>query len=293
MAFTRTWDATYEANPEGTDQVNFGDDEIRFLRVDTRERGNLEHDWGTVAGTDTGRHKFPVGNLATRAGITDLIANGQIFLRTSDRPGLDERIAGAWVERFFYDILTTAARTALTNVNKGYVVYDTDIDDFFRGDGAGGWKFLGGNIDFQVTAASVADESPGAVDTWTDISGLTKSVTVPNDGTDYLILVVAIIKFTTNEPRTVAFRLMEDATSRDVAVSAGDVSGPSDHKSTATVAHVKTDGVNNTSYVFKGQMIVSAGGTAADLDVNPTVTLAGAGTVINSKLITCLIRKAV
>lgn len=288
MAFTRTWDVPYEANPDGGQAASQGDDRIRELKTDTRERGNLEHDWGTVGGaTDTGRHKFPTGDKATRDAIADLIANGQIFLRT-DRAGLDHRLAAAWVQRYFYDVLTTALRTALTNVDKGYLVYDTDLDQWLYGDGAGGWLHQGGKIDIQVTAATNADESPGASDTWTDITGLSKAVAVPNDGVDYLIVAIGIVK-ATGPVDVNAFRLMEDATERDVSVFT--VEGAGNPRSTIVVGHVKTDPVNNTTYTFKVQMLTK--GTAANLDVNPTITLAAASTVLYSKLITVLIRKAV
>lgn len=289
MPFTRTWDVAYEANPAGSQAANQGDDRIRELKTDTRERGNLEHDWGTVGATDTGRHKFPVGAQAVRDAITDLIANGQIFFRT-DRPGLDIRLTSAWVEQFFYAIATTAARTALTGVDKGYIAFDTDLDEFFYGDGAGGWRHLGGNIDVQVTAATVAEESPGATGTWTDITGLTKGVLVPNDGVDYLIVAIAVVKHHDLDANNVlGFRLLEDAVVRDIVTSRGD----NLPINSSVVMHVKTDPVNNTTYTFKVQMDREAPGAASNLLVNPTDTLAGVAETSFSKLITALIRKAV
>ncbi len=40
---TRNWDAAYEASPAGTDSAGLGDNKIRDLKVDIRERRAVEH----------------------------------------------------------------------------------------------------------------------------------------------------------------------------------------------------------------------------------------------------------
>ena len=45
MAFTRTWDATYMADPEDTDAASGFAEELRFTRVDVHERMEIDHLW--------------------------------------------------------------------------------------------------------------------------------------------------------------------------------------------------------------------------------------------------------
>ena len=58
MAFTRTWNATYEAAPAGSTDVSAGDDRIRDFKLDIRERLNIDH-YHDPAGTDAdhGEHR--------------------------------------------------------------------------------------------------------------------------------------------------------------------------------------------------------------------------------------------
>lgn len=51
MAYTRTWDASNEAAPAATDVISGGDDAIRNLKVDVRERIAKDH-YMDIAGTD-------------------------------------------------------------------------------------------------------------------------------------------------------------------------------------------------------------------------------------------------
>lgn len=51
MAYTRTWDAANEAAPGATDLVSGGDDAIRNLKTDIRERMAKDH-YMDIAGTD-------------------------------------------------------------------------------------------------------------------------------------------------------------------------------------------------------------------------------------------------
>lgn len=53
-----TWDASFEATPANTDPVSQGDDRIRDLKENVRERLESEHYFGTLASAgDTGRHR--------------------------------------------------------------------------------------------------------------------------------------------------------------------------------------------------------------------------------------------
>ena len=58
MAFTRTWNAAYEASPDGTDDVSTADNRIRDFKLDIRERLNIDH-YHDPAGTDAdhGEHR--------------------------------------------------------------------------------------------------------------------------------------------------------------------------------------------------------------------------------------------
>ena len=63
-AFTRTWDAAYEAAPADTDQAKLYAQNMRQLRTDIRERTEVDHTWdGTTA---DGTHKKL--NLIDQAG---------------------------------------------------------------------------------------------------------------------------------------------------------------------------------------------------------------------------------
>lgn len=71
MAYTRTWDAAYEAYPAATDLVSEGDDRIRNFKTDIRERLGKDH-YFDIAGTDAdhGEHDkvtLRVGSAPTHA----------------------------------------------------------------------------------------------------------------------------------------------------------------------------------------------------------------------------------
>jgi hypothetical protein len=55
----QTWDlATFEASPANSDQVSQGDDKIRELKENIRDRAEVEHLWGTISsGGDNGRSR--------------------------------------------------------------------------------------------------------------------------------------------------------------------------------------------------------------------------------------------
>ena len=53
-AFTRTWDASYEASPAGVNLANTIDNRMREFKVDARER--LEVDHSMAGDVDDGTH---------------------------------------------------------------------------------------------------------------------------------------------------------------------------------------------------------------------------------------------
>lgn len=55
MTFTNTWDAAYELEPTDNDWVYQIDDFLRALKLNVRERMEIDHYW--KAGSDDGKHK--------------------------------------------------------------------------------------------------------------------------------------------------------------------------------------------------------------------------------------------
>lgn len=78
--------------PLGTDSRAKGDDDIRDSKEAVRERLAVEHDFPTASGSQSGRHKFSVGNTAARP--TDP-AVGSIHLNTQTSD-IDIWTGSAW-----------------------------------------------------------------------------------------------------------------------------------------------------------------------------------------------------
>lgn len=132
MAFTRDWDVAYEGTPADGSLAKLLGQRIRDLKLDIRERLELEHSFGDA--NDLGRHKFPRGNQAARDALTDMV-NGTVFIRT-DRPGYDVYTGSAWGEHWLTVATTTAAAAAWTDVPTGYRYYDTDDSEWKQWDGS-------------------------------------------------------------------------------------------------------------------------------------------------------------
>lgn len=98
MAFTRDWDATYEASPPGTQAANQLDTRIQELKVDIRERVDIEHHMPATASDKDGVHKFPEHTLATRDAIATP-KDGQL-VRRSDTRSIDiyDDSDAKWIE---------------------------------------------------------------------------------------------------------------------------------------------------------------------------------------------------
>ena len=82
MAYSDTWDSSFEATPAGSDSISVGDDDIRDLKLAVRERMQKDHYWDP-AGTDGdhGEHKKVTFHepISTPANVVD-----KGFLYTKD-----------------------------------------------------------------------------------------------------------------------------------------------------------------------------------------------------------------
>ena len=74
MAFTNTWDATYETLPLDTQKARLLGQNLRDGKKDIRERMDIEHDWLNSA---FGRHKFSMGDSTARdAAVAEFVDGG-------------------------------------------------------------------------------------------------------------------------------------------------------------------------------------------------------------------------
>ena len=73
---TVTWDATFEANPEDSDDLEYGAEEIRSLKLATSERAELEHNFKTGTQPFHKGGKCSVVYLGTTAEINALTDMG-------------------------------------------------------------------------------------------------------------------------------------------------------------------------------------------------------------------------
>jgi hypothetical protein len=55
--FTRVWDTSYEGDPDDGDEARFYADRVRKLKVDTRERAEVDHIWKGADNDEDGTHK--------------------------------------------------------------------------------------------------------------------------------------------------------------------------------------------------------------------------------------------
>jgi len=81
MAFSRTWNAAYEAQPSDTENISLGASRIRNIKTDIQERGEVDHSWAGNA--DDGKHKqITFGPIPLTANPANLANHG--FLYTKD-----------------------------------------------------------------------------------------------------------------------------------------------------------------------------------------------------------------
>lgn len=110
-ATLQTWDSgTFEASPANSDPVSQGDDKIRELKENIRERAEVEHLWGTISsGGDNGRHRegsarafyessdpSALANSSTDTSGSGALDEGRL-LRRSDTGDLKIYNGSAWV----------------------------------------------------------------------------------------------------------------------------------------------------------------------------------------------------
>jgi len=76
--FTRTWNAAYEAQPAGGDDISDGDDQIRNLKSDIQERTEVDHSWAGDA--DDGEH-VKVTLAAPIADPSNVANKGFLYLK--------------------------------------------------------------------------------------------------------------------------------------------------------------------------------------------------------------------
>ena len=88
MAFTRDWDNAYETSPSDGQNISQGATRIRELKVDVRERINVDHLMPGTTTAEGGMHRQvtfvdPLGAKPTQA-------NDQTYLYTKDASGTSE-----------------------------------------------------------------------------------------------------------------------------------------------------------------------------------------------------------
>src|SRR3990167_5157726 len=108
MAFTRSWDSSYEAVPATGDNLNEGAGVIRNEKLDTRERAQVDHHWSTlVSDTDTGYHR-----KLTLVGQTDPTAVASTAILFFD--SADSKIKAIFADGTIIEFASTAGHFADT-----------------------------------------------------------------------------------------------------------------------------------------------------------------------------------
>lgn len=79
MAFSRTWNTAYEASPANTDDISKDAQVARFLKIDLRERLEIDHSWAGDA--HDGKHKTAT---MVKRGSTPTAAADNLILFTKD-----------------------------------------------------------------------------------------------------------------------------------------------------------------------------------------------------------------
>ena len=93
-----SWDSSFDSSPADTDSVKDGALRIRETRLGVHERLELEHHFGTGAGDEEGRHKFPVGDVTARDGLIGVADQMIYFLEEVAGIYLQLRKDGAWTD---------------------------------------------------------------------------------------------------------------------------------------------------------------------------------------------------
>lgn len=104
MAYGETWNAAYEATPDGGEDRSLGDDRIRALKTSIRERLEKDH-YMAIAGVDAdhGEHKqitfhAPIstpGNVANKSILYEKDVSAKVELHYLDEDGNEVQITSA------------------------------------------------------------------------------------------------------------------------------------------------------------------------------------------------------
>ena len=222
----RNWDNAFDTTPIGTDLVADGDNRINDTRQTVRDLLETEHDAHQIIAdyTDTGRHKTGSARVFFEKGTT---AAPDSLVRHSN--------AGLWPPTV--DQLDKQGSGDLDN-GRLWVDWDTGYMWFYEmedtlaagSDGAGNWTDINTNYgvpgDAWVsvyprtwTVTDVANDDnqqAGAPDNREDVTSaggpggvLGVSITVPDDGKDYEIVVEAVCTYYVAGGESLAFWLIK------------------------------------------------------------------------------------
>lgn len=128
MAFSRTWNAAYEAQPADTENISLGAGRIRDLKSDLQER--LEIDHSHAGDADDGKHKqvtflVPLGadpaNIADHGFLYTKDVNSKVELFWEDEDGsvLQITSAGALTNPMNLPVVTKTADYPIVTGDKG------------------------------------------------------------------------------------------------------------------------------------------------------------------------------
>jgi microcystin-dependent protein len=95
-SFNDVWDGSYETEPAGSVAANTLDTVIQGLKVDIRQRVDVEHHMDLSTGAEDGVHKFPAKTETTRDQIATPLG-GQLVVR-SDTRSIDIYDGSNWIE---------------------------------------------------------------------------------------------------------------------------------------------------------------------------------------------------
>ena len=267
----RPWDATFNGEPVGGDQLSTGDDDILDHRNTVRAELKVEHDCGTatVDGNylDTGRHKTGSARAFFRATApTQLLAHSNI---------------GAWPP-----VIAETDKLGFSTLDNGRLWIDfDDCQLYFREQETTGGVFSDLNVNHAGNATAwislwprtvgymgtaTDNNQTTVVDTRTPITGATVTVITPDDGRVYQIVSTATVHYAVPSGEEVAFWLEDDQDGDLDYALVQHAGGGSGSLGSATLQHIKTPAVAGTTYVYTVDFACSA----VTAHVNPDVTSA-------------------
>jgi len=162
MAYTRTWNAAYEASPPGGQARSLGDDRIRDAKTDIRERMEKDH-YMAIAGTDADHGEHEKVTFQAPIAKPSNVAN-KAFLYGKD---VSAKIELHWEDEDGNEIQLTSAGEFIATIPSGKHIL------FYEDSAPVGWTIkntLDDKLVF-VTKGSVAGGDPGGAahtsGTWT------------------------------------------------------------------------------------------------------------------------------